>query len=114
MILRGSQRKNAVQIAQHLLKTEENEHVEVHGIKGFSSTNIGDALNEAETISRGTKCSQFMFSVSLRFKDQRYIKLIINNAPIGLRRFEASKDQHTHQVYDFKIRQEQVSGRKFR
>ena len=65
MILRGSQRKNAVQIAQHLLKTEENEHVEVHGIKGFSSTNIGDALNEAETISRGTKCSQFMFSVSL-------------------------------------------------
>uniref|UniRef100_UPI0011819D6D hypothetical protein n=1 Tax=Edaphosphingomonas laterariae TaxID=861865 RepID=UPI0011819D6D len=29
MILKASQRSGAVQLGQHLLKTEENEHVEV-------------------------------------------------------------------------------------
>jgi len=65
MILKASQRGGAKQLGLHLLKTEENEHVEVHEIRGFVSDNIVGALKEAYAISMGTKCKQFMFSVSL-------------------------------------------------
>ncbi|MDT0499193.1 hypothetical protein RM530_17760 [Algiphilus sp. W345] len=64
MILVGNQRGGAKNLAQHLLK-EENEHVEVHELRGFASENLTGALNEAYAISRGTKCRQFLFSLSL-------------------------------------------------
>lgn len=65
MILKGSQRGGANQLAAHLLKTEENEHVEVHEIRGFVSDDLPGALKEAYAVSRGTKCKQFLFSVAL-------------------------------------------------
>ena len=65
MILKGSQRGGAKQLGLHLLKTEENEHVELHDIRGFISDNVVGALREAEAIAKGTKCRQFLFSVSL-------------------------------------------------
>lgn len=37
MILKGSQRGNAAQLARHLLNLRENEHVELHELRGFSS-----------------------------------------------------------------------------
>ena len=64
MILKGSQRAGAIQLAMHLLK-DENEHVEVHEISGFVSDNPMGALKEAQAISKGTKCRQFLFSLSL-------------------------------------------------
>lgn len=65
MILKGSQRGGGKQLGLHLMKTEENEHVEVHEIRGFVSQDIVAALKEAYAISKGTKCKQFLFSVSL-------------------------------------------------
>lgn len=65
MILKGSQRGGAAQLAAHLLKTEENEHVEIHELSGFVADDLYGALNEIYAVSRGTKCQQFMFSVSL-------------------------------------------------
>ncbi len=65
MILKGSQRGGATQLAAHLLKTEENEHVEIHELSGFVADDLHGALNEIYAVSRGTKCHQFMFSVSL-------------------------------------------------
>ena len=67
MIIKGSQRSGAQQLATHLLKTEENEHVEIHEVRGFYTTNkdIHDALHEIKTLSSATNCKQFMFSVSL-------------------------------------------------
>lgn len=64
MILKASQRGSAVQLAHHLLKTE-NEHVELHEIRGFLSDNVVGALKEAQAVACGTKCKQFLFSVSL-------------------------------------------------
>ncbi len=40
----------------------ENEHVEVHELRGFSSENLLGALNEARAVSRGTCCMQYLFS----------------------------------------------------
>jgi MobA/VirD2-like, nuclease domain len=65
MILKGSQRGGSAQLATHLLKTEENEHVEIHELNGFVADDLHGALSEINAVSRGTKCGQFMFSVSL-------------------------------------------------
>ena len=64
MILKASQRGNAVQLGHHLLKAE-NEHVELHEIRGFLAETVLGALKEAQAVSCGTKCKQFLFSVSL-------------------------------------------------
>jgi relaxase-like protein len=65
MILKGSQRGGARQLAIHLLKVDENEHVEIHEISGFVSEDLDGALREIHAISQGTRCKQFMFSLSL-------------------------------------------------
>lgn len=65
MILKASQRAGGKQLGLHLMKTEENEHVEVHEIRGFVSDDIVGALKEAYAVSLGTRCKQFLFSVSL-------------------------------------------------
>ena len=65
MILKASQRSGAKQLGLHLLKTEENEHVEVHEVSGFVADDLMGAMQEAYALSRGTKCQQFLFSVSL-------------------------------------------------
>ena len=64
MILQGNARGGAKDLAAHLLK-EENDHVEVHDLRGFVSDDLVSALNEAHAISRGTKAKQFLFSLSL-------------------------------------------------
>ncbi len=64
MILVGNQRGGAKDLALHLLK-EENEHVEIHEVRGFVSHNLMGALNEAYAISHATRCKQFLFSLSL-------------------------------------------------
>lgn len=65
MILKASQRGGGKQLGQHLMRTDDNEHVEVHEIRGFVSDDIVGALKEAYAVSRGTRCRQFLFSVSL-------------------------------------------------
>lgn len=65
MILKGSQRGGARRLAAHLLNTKDNEHVEIHEIRGFMADTLREALDEAHAISKGTRCKQFLFSVSL-------------------------------------------------
>ncbi|MEE4209985.1 MAG: relaxase/mobilization nuclease domain-containing protein [Parvularcula sp.] len=64
MILVGNQRGGASDLAQHLLK-DENDHVTVHEVRGFACDDLGGALHEAYAMSRATKCRQFLFSLSL-------------------------------------------------
>lgn len=65
MILEGNQRGGARQLARHLMNRDDNEHVEVYEISGFMSDSVMGAFDEIHAVSRGTKCRQFMFSVSL-------------------------------------------------
>ena len=64
MILQASQRGGGMQLAVHLLKPE-NEHVELHEISGFVAEDLAGAFKEVHAISRGTRCKQFLFSLSL-------------------------------------------------
>ena len=65
MILKASQRSNASQLAAHLLNANDNERIEVHEVSGFIANNIPGAFKEAEAVAKGTRCSQFLFSMSL-------------------------------------------------
>lgn len=65
MILKGSQRAGAKQLSAHLLNSFDNEHVRVHDLRGFAADDLHGALAEAFAVSKGTKCKQFMFSLSL-------------------------------------------------
>lgn len=65
MILKGNQRAGGRQMAMHLLNSDQNEHVTVHEVSGFMASDVMGALNEAYALSKGTKCKQFMYSLSL-------------------------------------------------
>lgn len=65
MILKGSQRSNAAQLARHLMNVRDNDHVELHELRGFVGSGLGEALMEAEAIAKGTRCRQCLFSLSL-------------------------------------------------
>lgn len=64
MILVGNQRGGAYDLANHLMKPE-NERVVVHDVRGFVADDLRGAFQESYAISRGTKCRQHLFSLSL-------------------------------------------------
>ncbi|GLQ36796.1 hypothetical protein GCM10007908_04160 [Rhizobium albus] len=73
MILKGSQRAFGQNLAAHLMKLDDNEHVELHELRGFCADDLKGAFQEAEAVSRGTKCSQYLFSLSLSPPEQERV-----------------------------------------
>ena len=65
MILKASERGNASNLAQHLMNARDNEHVELHDLRGFIADELHGAFQEVHAISRGTRCTNFLFSLSL-------------------------------------------------
>lgn len=65
MILKASKRSGGAALALHLLNAEDNEHVELHELRGFSADTLKGAFKEIEAISKGTRCRQYLFSLSL-------------------------------------------------
>lgn len=65
MILKGSQRGSGQNLAVHLMRMDENDHVRLHELRGFVSDDLKGAFKEAEAISLGTKCQQYLFSLSI-------------------------------------------------
>lgn len=64
MILVGNQRGGATDLARHLTK-DENDHVQVHSMRGFVADDLHGAFRESYAMSRATKCKQHLFSLSL-------------------------------------------------
>lgn len=65
MILKGKERGDASQLARYLLAMRDNEHVELHDVRGFVSDDLQGAFGEADAIARGTRCKNYLFSMSL-------------------------------------------------
>jgi hypothetical protein len=65
MIIKANQRGGAHKLALHLLNANDNEHIAVHEVRGFMSQTLIGAMNEADAVSRGARCKQPVFSVSL-------------------------------------------------
>jgi relaxase-like protein len=64
MILKGSQRGGARNMANHLLNKKENDHVDVHEIRGLAAENLRSAFLEIEAVSKGTRAKQPFFAVT--------------------------------------------------
>lgn len=65
MILKGSQRAGGAQLAAHLLNARDNDHVRVGDVRGFASSDLHGAFKEAQAVASGTRCKQYLFSLSL-------------------------------------------------
>ena len=63
MILHGNQRGGAKDLAIHLMKPE-NEHIELHSLRGFACDDLMGAFLESEALAEGTRCRQHLFSMS--------------------------------------------------
>ncbi|MFQ5443021.1 MAG: relaxase/mobilization nuclease domain-containing protein [Nitrospinales bacterium] len=83
MILKASQRGGASQLAAHLLKVEENEHVEIHEVSGFLSNELAGALRGIQAISQGTRCKQYMFSLSLNPPQDESVSVDVFEKALG-------------------------------
>ncbi len=113
MILKGNQRAGGDQLALHLLNVADNEHVTVHEMRGFVADNLHGAFNEAYAISRGTRCNQFLFSLSLNPPESETVsidafekaitniedKLGLNNQPRAIVFHEKEGRRHAHCVW---------------
>ncbi len=65
MILKGKERGDAAQLGRYLLAMRENDHVELHEVRGFVSEDLLEAFGEADAIACGTRCRNHLFSLSL-------------------------------------------------
>ncbi len=75
MILKASQRGGAADLAVHLMRADENEHVEIHELRGFASETLKDAFKETDAISRATQCHQYLFSLSLSPPEREHVPI---------------------------------------
>jgi len=65
MILKASTRGNAVALGRHLTNERDNDHIELHEVRGFTADDAMGAMQELHAISKGVKSRQPLFSVSL-------------------------------------------------
>ncbi len=114
MILKGSQRGNAAKLAAHLMNVRDNEHVELHELRGFmNEEDLHEALREAEAIAKGTRCQQHLFSLSLNPPQDTHVdtatfeaavemaeqKLGLNGQPRAVVFHEKEGRRHAHAVW---------------
>jgi len=65
VILKAKERGDAPQLARYLLALRDNDHVELHEVRGFVSDDLPGAFGEADAIAKGTRCKNYLFSASL-------------------------------------------------
>ena len=83
MILKGSQRGGSRQLAAHFLNARDNEHIEVHELRGFSADDLQGAFQEIDASSRGTRARQFLFSLSLNPPPREHVSIETFEAVTG-------------------------------
>jgi hypothetical protein len=82
MILKGNQRAGGGQLARHLLNDRDNDHVAIHDLRGFISEDLNGAFTEAFAVSQGTRCKQFLFSLSLNPPENARVPIAVFEAAI--------------------------------
>lgn len=113
MILKAKERGDGGQLARYLLATRDNEHVELHEVSGFVSDDLLDAFHEADAIARGTRCKNYLFSMSLNPPEGAYVetevfektadliesRLGLENQPRAIVFHEKDGRRHAHIVW---------------
>lgn len=113
MILKAKERGDGGQLARYLMATRDNEHVELHEVSGFVSDDLLDAFHEADAIARGTRCKNYLFSMSLNPPEGAYVetevfektadmiekRLGLENQPRAIVFHEKDGRRHAHVVW---------------
>ena len=113
MILKAKERGDAGQLARYLLAMRENDHVELHEVSGFVSDDLFEAFSEADAIAKGTRCKNYLFSMSLNPPEDADVsaaafemaaerignKLGLDNQPRAIVFHEKDGRRHAHVVW---------------
>lgn len=113
MILKAKERGDGPQLARYLLAMRDNDHVELHEVRGFVSDDLPGAFGEADAIAKGTRCKNYLFSISLnppngaevgteafeRAIAQIEQKLRLENQPRAIVFHEKDGRRHAHAVW---------------
>ena len=113
MILKGSQRAGGAQLAAHLLNDRDNDHVRVFDLRGFVAADLHGAVHETQAIAQGTRCQQYLFSLSLnppkgaevgeaefeRAADEAERRLGLSGQPRAIVLHEKEGRRHAHVVW---------------
>lgn len=122
MIIKGSVRTGSRALARHLLNAQENEHVELVELSGFSGQSLTSALLEIDAVSKATLAQKPMFSVSFNapetelVSDDQYFdafervekKLGLVGQPRAIVSHEKEGRRHFHVVWS------RIDGEKFK
>ncbi|MEO1457301.1 MAG: AAA family ATPase [Pseudomonadota bacterium] len=65
------------------MNVEDNEHAVVHELRGFIADDLEGAFKEAEAISLGTQCRQYLFSLSLNPPPEATVPIEVFEKTIG-------------------------------
>lgn len=68
MILKGSQRSGALKLAAHLLNDRDNDHVELHELRGFTADDLHGALREALKDKQAERAQREALQRTARFR----------------------------------------------
>lgn len=64
MLFVGNQRGGGRDLALHLMK-DENDLVQVHELRGFIAQDLEGAFKEAYAMSKATRCTKYLYSLSV-------------------------------------------------
>jgi len=84
VIIKAKERGGGAQLARYLLTMRDNDHVELHEVRGFVSDDLLDAFREADAIAAGTRCQNHLFSISLNPPQ---------SADVSIKDFEKAADE---------------------
>ena len=65
MIIKGRSRGRSSELAAHLLRTDQNERVELREVNGTVATDLLGALQEMEATAEGTRCRKPFYHASI-------------------------------------------------
>lgn len=113
MIIKAKERGDGAQLARYLLTMRDNDHVELHEVRGFVSDDLRSAFLEADAIAAGTRCQNHLFSISLNPPQAANIsaeefesaaneverKLGLENQPRAIVFHEKDGRRHAHVVW---------------
>ncbi|WCR09552.1 relaxase/mobilization nuclease domain-containing protein [Paracoccus stylophorae] len=113
MIIKAKERSGGAQLARYLLTMRDNDHVELHEVRGFVSDDLRGAFLEADAIAEGTRCTNHLFSISLNPPQDAAVtveefeaaaneverKLGLENQPRAIVFHEKDGRRHAHVVW---------------
>lgn len=73
MIIKGGARSSGGFFAYHLMKTEENERVEVKEMRGLLAETVPEAFQEMRMVAAGTRAENYFYHASINPREDEHL-----------------------------------------